>query len=63
LNGRDSAIRSFHQNDLKHWYRLLRRTSGLLNTHFDRFQRIGERLSRTRHSFSIDPRRSTMLLK
>ena len=23
--------RKFHQNDMKHWYRLLRRTSGLLN--------------------------------
>jgi len=31
LNGRESAIRKFHQNDMKHWYRLLRRTSGLLN--------------------------------
>jgi hypothetical protein len=31
LNGRESAFRKFHQNDLKHWYRLLRRTSGLLN--------------------------------
>ncbi len=27
LNGRESAFRKFHQDDLKHWYRLLRRLS------------------------------------
>jgi hypothetical protein len=31
VNGRESALRKFHESDLKHWYRLLRRTSGLLN--------------------------------
>jgi len=41
LNGRESAFRRFHENDLKHWYRLLRRTSGLLN--LDLHERVAVR--------------------
>jgi CRP-like cAMP-binding protein len=59
LNGRDSAIRKFHQNDLKHWYRLLRRTSGLLN--LDLHDRVAITMLDLCEDFGIEDARGTLL--
>jgi Crp-like helix-turn-helix domain len=59
LNGRESAFRKFHQNDLKHWYRLLRRTSGLLN--LDLHERVAITMLDLCDDFGIEDSRGTLL--
>jgi CRP-like cAMP-binding protein len=59
LNGRESAFRRFHQNDLKHWYRLLRRTSGLLN--LDLHERVAIAILDLCDDFGIEDSRGTLL--
>ena len=58
-NGRESAFRKFHQNDLKHWYRLLRRTSGLLN--LDLHERVAITMLDLCDDFGIEDSRGTLL--
>ena len=59
LNGRESAFRKFHQNDLKHWYRLLRRTTGLLN--LDLHERVAITMLDLCDDFGIEDSRGTLL--
>jgi CRP-like cAMP-binding protein len=59
LNGHQSAFRKFHQNDLKHWYRLLRRTSGLLN--LDLHERVALTMLDLCDDFGIEDSRGTLL--
>jgi CRP-like cAMP-binding protein len=59
LNGREAAFRKFHQNDLKHWYRLLRRTSGLLN--LDLHERVAITMLDLCDDFGIEDARGTLL--
>jgi Crp-like helix-turn-helix domain len=59
LNGREAAFRKFHQNDLKHWYRLLRRTSGLLN--LDLHERVAIAMLDLCDDFGIEDSRGTLL--
>lgn len=58
LNGRES-FRKFHQNDLKHYYRMLRRTSGLLN--LDLHQRLAIAILDLCDDFGIQDSRGTLL--
>jgi len=59
LNGRELAFRRFHENDLKHWYRLLRRTSGLLN--LDLHERVAITMLDLCDDFGIEDARGTLL--
>src|SRR5579863_6099981 len=59
INGREAAFRKFHQNDLKHWYRLLRRTSGLLN--LDLHERVAITMLDLCDDFGIEDSRGTLL--
>jgi CRP-like cAMP-binding protein len=54
-----SAVKSFHENDLKHWYRLLLRSSSYLNR--DLGDRIAATLLDLRADFGIEESRGTML--
>jgi CRP-like cAMP-binding protein len=58
LNGRETAFGKFHQNDLKHWYRLLRRTSGLLS---DLHERVALTMLDLCDDFGIQDSRGTLL--
>jgi CRP/FNR family transcriptional regulator, cyclic AMP receptor protein len=59
LNGREATFRRFHENDLKHWYRLLRRTSGLLN--LDLHERVAIAMLDLCDDFGIEDSRGTLL--
>jgi hypothetical protein len=59
LNARELAFRRFHENDLKHWYRLLRRTSGLLN--LDLHDRVAITMLDLCDDFGIEDSRGTLL--
>jgi CRP-like cAMP-binding protein len=59
LNSRESALRKFHQNDLKHLYRLLRRTSGLLN--LDLHGRVALTMLDLCEDFGIEDSRGRLL--
>jgi CRP/FNR family cyclic AMP-dependent transcriptional regulator len=59
LHGRESALRTFHQNDLKHWYRLMRRTSGLLK--LDLHQRVAITMLDLCEDFGIEDSRGMLL--
>ncbi len=59
LNGRETAFRKFHQSDLKHWYRLLRRTSGLLNLALH--ERVAITMLDLCDDFGIEDSRGTLL--
>jgi CRP-like cAMP-binding protein len=59
LNNRESAFRKFHQNDLKHWYRLLQRSSGLLN--LDLHERVALTILDLCEDFGIADSRGTLL--
>jgi CRP-like cAMP-binding protein len=58
-NGRESAFKKFHQNDLKHWYRLFLRSSGLLN--LDLHDRVAMTMLDLCDDFGIEDARGTML--
>jgi CRP-like cAMP-binding protein len=58
-NGRESAFRKFHQNDLKHWYRLFLRSSGLLN--LDLHERVAITMLDLCDDFGIEDARGTLL--
>jgi CRP-like cAMP-binding protein len=58
-NGRESAFRKFHQNDLKHWYRLFLRSSGLLN--LDLHDRVAITMLDLCDDFGIEDARGTLL--
>ena len=59
LNGCETAFRKFHHNDLKQWYRLLRRTSALLN--LDLHQRVALTMLDLCEDFGIEDSRGTLL--
>jgi CRP-like cAMP-binding protein len=59
VNGRESTLRKFHQNDLKHWYRLLRRTSCLLN--LDLHERVATTMLDLCEDFGIEDSRGVLL--
>jgi CRP-like cAMP-binding protein len=58
-NGREAAFRKFHQNDLKHWYRLFLRSSGLLN--LDLHDRVAITMLDLCDDFGIEDARGTLL--
>jgi Crp-like helix-turn-helix domain len=58
LNGSETAFRRFHQNDLKHWYRLMGRACGLLN---DLHERIALTMLDLCEDFGIEDSRGTLL--
>ncbi len=58
-NGRESAFRKFHQSDLKHWYRLFLRSSGLLN--LDLHDRVAMTMLDLCDDFGIEDARGTLL--
>jgi CRP-like cAMP-binding protein len=58
-NGREAAFRKFHQNDLKHWYRLFLRSSGLLN--LDLHERVAITMLDLCDDFGIEDARGTLL--
>jgi len=57
-NGAQTAFREFHQNDLKHWYRLMRHTSGLLS---DLHERIALTMLDLCEDFGIEDSRGKLL--
>jgi CRP-like cAMP-binding protein len=57
-NGSQTAFRKFHENDLKYWYRLMRRSSGLLN---DLHERIALTMLDLCEDFGIEDSRGTLL--
>jgi CRP/FNR family cyclic AMP-dependent transcriptional regulator len=59
LNGCETAFRKFHQNDLKHWYRLMRRTSRLLS--IDLHQRVAITMLDLCEDFGVEDSRGTLL--
>lgn len=59
LNGRASAFRKFYQHNLKHWYRLLRRTSCLLN--LDPHRRVAITMLDLSEDFGVEDSRGTLL--
>lgn len=59
LNGRESVFKQFHQNDLKYWYRLFRRTSGSLN--LDLHERVGLTMLDLCEEFGTEDSRGTLL--
>jgi CRP-like cAMP-binding protein len=58
-NGREVAFKKFHQNDLKHWYRLFLRSSGLLN--LDLHERVAITMLDLCDDFGIEDARGTLL--
>jgi CRP-like cAMP-binding protein len=58
-NGRESAFKKFHQNDLKYWYRLFLRSSGLLN--LDLHDRVAMTMLDLCDDFGIEDARGTLL--
>ena len=58
-NGREVAFKKFHQNDLKHWYRLFLRSSGLLN--LDLHDRGAITMLDLCDDFGIEDARGTLL--
>ena len=58
-NGRETAFGRFHQNDLKHWYRLFLRSSGLLN--LDLHDRVAITMLDLCEDFGIEDARGTLL--
>jgi CRP-like cAMP-binding protein len=59
LNSSESALRTFHANDLKQWYRLLLRSSSFLNLGLH--ERIGITLLELCSDFGIEDARGTLL--
>jgi CRP-like cAMP-binding protein len=59
VHGPDSAFKKFHENDLRQWYRLLRRTSGFRNR--DLRERVGLTLLELGSDFGIEDSRGTLL--
>jgi CRP-like cAMP-binding protein len=57
--GRELIYRKFHQNDLKHWYRLFLRSSGLLN--LDLHDRVAFAMLDLCDDFGIEDARGTLL--
>jgi CRP-like cAMP-binding protein len=58
-NGRESAFKKFHQNDLKYWYRLFLRSSGLLS--LDLHVRVAITMLDLCDDFGIEDARGTLL--
>ena len=59
VNGRETAFKKFHQNDLNYWYRLVRRTSSLLN--LDLHDRVAITMLDLCDDFGIEDARGTLL--
>jgi len=59
LSGGESTFREFHQNDLKHWYRLMRHTSGMLN--LDLHERVAITMLDLCEDFGVEDSRGTLL--
>ena len=58
-NARESAFKQFHSNDLKHWYRLLVRSSSFLNLGLH--ERIATALLELCSDFGVEESRGTLL--
>lgn len=58
-NGRETALKKFHQNDLRHWYRLFLRSSGLLN--LDLHNRVAMTMLDLCDDFGIEDARGILL--
>ena len=58
VNGSETVFREFHQNDLKHWSRLLRHNSGLLH---QLHQRLALTMLDLCEDFGIEDSRGTLL--
>jgi CRP/FNR family cyclic AMP-dependent transcriptional regulator len=59
LNGREAAFTRFHHSSVKYWYRLFRRTSGLLD--LDLHERLALTMLDLSEDFGIADARGTML--
>jgi CRP-like cAMP-binding protein len=59
VKGRELIYRRFHQNDLKHWYRLFLRSSGLLN--LDLHDRVAFAMLDLCDDFGVEDARGTLL--
>jgi CRP-like cAMP-binding protein len=59
FNGREWAFQKFHQNDLKLWYRVLRRSSGLLD--IDLHERVALTMLDLCDDFGVEDSRGTLL--
>jgi CRP-like cAMP-binding protein len=59
VHSSDSPVKKFHENDLRQWYRLLRRTSGFLTR--DLRERVGLTLLELGSDFGIKDSRGTLL--
>jgi CRP-like cAMP-binding protein len=59
VHSSESAFKKFHDNDLRQWYRLLRRSSGFLNR--DLRERVGLTLLELGSDFGIKESRGTLL--
>jgi hypothetical protein len=59
LNGRESAFTKFHHSSVKYWYRLFRRTSGLLN--LDLHERVALTMVDLSEDFGIADSRGMLL--
>jgi len=59
LQTSETALKNFHQNDLKQWYRMLLRSSGYLNLGLH--ERIGVTLLELCSEFGIEDARGTLL--
>jgi CRP-like cAMP-binding protein len=59
LNSSESAVKTFHENDLKHWYRLLLRSSSFFSLGLH--ERIGTALLELCSDFGIEDARGTLL--
>ena len=58
-NGREAAFTRFHHSSVKYWYRLFRRTSGLLN--LDLHERVALTMLDLSEDFGIADARGTLL--
>ena len=59
LNGREAAFTRFHHSSVKYWYRLFRRTSGLLD--LDLYERLALTMLDLSEDFGIADACGTML--
>jgi CRP-like cAMP-binding protein len=59
LDSSQSVFKAFHDNDVKHWYRLLLRSSSFSN--LELHERVGMTLLELSSDFGVDDARGTLL--
>jgi CRP-like cAMP-binding protein len=59
MHGSESALKKFHENDLRQWYRLLLRSSSIMN--FDLRARVALTLLELCSDFGVEETRGTLL--